>query len=82
MSLAQRKSKLKQRQRKECAAVNKKYRKLARALEAKCADHDFCEWHKEWSGIDGFFETNILGEIILFRECKHCGKTESRVPRS
>lgn len=79
MSLKERKAKLEQRKRRECRAVTAKYRKLIKQMESKCIEHEFGEWHKRWNGLDNFYQTNFRGEVLYFRECSICGKTQSKI---
>lgn len=81
MSLANRKSKLYQRMRKESKRVNAKYRKLMKQVEDECNEHEFGEWHKRSGGSVSRWKTNFLGEPFYFRSCAHCNKTESMIKR-
>lgn len=73
------KNKLHQRRRMEVKKINDKYRKLIKDAEAKCPCHEFGEWQMRWDGLTNFYQTNFRGQPFEFRECRLCGKAESRI---
>jgi hypothetical protein len=79
MSLNKRKFLLNKRLRRETEVIHKKYRKLIKALEARCIEHHFSNWGSRPDELQGGLQSNFLGKPFKFRHCYLCGKTEQSV---